>query len=191
MSAIRGTGRTIRANILGVRVHVRSDLSYVLLAACSGSLPSFKRIYVTSRLYVQEARRYHVRVAAQALSGNVPNVPAADPSFEPGVSARTETAPLSLNPEFMNSSMVLRLPQPMGASLQPQALLNLQLWAAHAVDAGNSDVRFASQAPSLTNACCLHTLPVLCCSTSIASDCREPILTQVNRHAADNGWLPR
>lgn len=104
---------------------------------------------------MQEARRYHVRLAAQALSGMVPSLPAADATLEPASSARTETAPLSINPEFLNKSAVLRLPQPMGSSLKPQALVNVQLWAAGSMDAGALNV-----CPS----------PCLACRRSSAAD---------------------
>jgi hypothetical protein len=44
--------------------------------------------------------------------------------------ARTETAPLSINPDFLNNIFILRLPQAVGATLQPRVLLSVQLWSA-------------------------------------------------------------
>jgi hypothetical protein len=48
--------------------------------------------------------------------------------------ARTETAPFSKNPEFLNRVFVLRLPEPLGNSLSPQLLLHCNLFAAPSMD---------------------------------------------------------
>jgi hypothetical protein len=51
-------------------------------------------------------------------------------ALRPDGMARTETAPLSINPNFLNNTFILRLPQAVGAMLQPRALLSVQLWSA-------------------------------------------------------------
>lgn len=153
---MRGTGRTLRTNILGVRVNVLAPAVHrpkqsiqggeearanihmrpneICLHLCTCDVAHIAR--VIGRAAVQEPRRYHVHLAAETLSGCVPSLPASDPGYQPSSSARTETAPLSINPDFLNKAAVLRLPQSMATSLQPQALLTVQLWAAPSMEHG-------------------------------------------------------
>lgn len=58
---------------------------------------------------------------------------------------RTETAPLAINPEFQNSAFVLRLPQALGSSLKPTALLTCSIWAAPTMERGRVHVRSSPQ----------------------------------------------
>lgn len=68
-------------------------------------------------------------------------------SLHTGCSARTETAPISINPDFMNKHLLLRLPCALGALLRPQAMLRCSLWAAPALDRGLAHVRYIESCP--------------------------------------------
>ena len=115
-------------------------------------------IYLHLHLWLQEARRYHVQLRAEHAGGQQRVPPSGtDP---PGSSSRTETAPLSINPDFANSTAVLRLPAPMGTSLRPQALLAVQLWAATDAELAEMHVRRLRSCMRLTCTFCtdaMHT----------------------------------
>lgn len=50
---------------------------------------------------------------------------------------RTESSALSSSPEFLARTFVLRLAQPLANTLAPQALLQVNLYAAPSVDSPN------------------------------------------------------
>eukprot|EP00892_Ulva_mutabilis_P005015 jgi/Ulvmu1/2886/UM146_0028.1 len=86
-------------------------------------------------LRVRDPRRYSVHVA---VSGDDSTFSAE--SLHNGSSARTETCPVSINPDFMNKHLLLRLPCALGALLKPQAMLHCSLWAAPDLNRGVSHV---------------------------------------------------
>lgn len=87
---------------------------------------------------MQEARQYYVQLSVhdEGLGsrdeGN---------ACRPEEVARTETAPLAINPDFMNRVFVMRLQQSLGVSLRPRSLLNVQLWAKPIMERGKCHVR--------------------------------------------------
>jgi hypothetical protein len=96
----------------------------------------------------QEPRRYYVQVVIAGAAGPpVPPPPksggggaaaAADGgalALRPDAVARTETAALGRTPEFANRTFVMRLPQPLGASLHSRAVVQVSLYAAPSLDA--------------------------------------------------------
>jgi hypothetical protein len=87
---------------------------------------------------MQDPRCYSVHVSSSSEHAH---------SYE-GSCGRTETAHLCVNPEFMNSSFLIRLPYAMGTSLKPQTLLTCQLWATPSVEKGVAHV------------CSEHAVPV-------------------------------
>jgi len=103
----------------------------------------------------QEPRRYYLQVTIAGPAGaplppppgsgaDGPGAAAAPSTATPGSAliplrpdtvARTETAQLARCPEFANRTFVMRLPQPLGASLHSRAIVQVSLFAAPSVDA--------------------------------------------------------
>lgn len=54
---------------------------------------------------------------------------------------RTESSALSSSPEFLARTFVLRLAQPLANTLAPQALLQVNLYAAPSIDSPNGEHR--------------------------------------------------
>lgn len=86
-------------------------------------------------LRVRDPRRYSVHVAATAEDSS------ATAKLHKGCSARTETSPISVNPDFMHKHLMLQLPCALGALLKPQAVLLCSVWATPTLDRGLAHVR--------------------------------------------------
>lgn len=94
---------------------------------------------------MQEARKYHL--SFQVLMPGQP--PAAVvalndrtlDAIRPDQVARTETAPFSANPEFLNKVFILRLSEPLGNSLAPKLLLHVNLFAMPSIDSTSAGRR--------------------------------------------------
>ncbi|MEW5309909.1 MAG: hypothetical protein WDW38_001752 [Sanguina aurantia] len=105
-----GFGRTLRVALLGVKV--------------------------------QEARKYHIGVQVlqpgQAPLGVVKQGSSSSDAPRPDQCVRTESSALSSSPEFLARTFVLRLAQPLANTLAPQALLQVNLYAAPSIDSPNA-----------------------------------------------------
>lgn len=86
-------------------------------------------------LRVRDPRRYSVHVAATGDDSS------SVAKLHKGCSARTETSPVSVNPDFVHKHLLLQLPCALGALLKPRAMLCCSVWAAPALDRGLAHVR--------------------------------------------------
>eukprot|EP00197_Chlamydomonas_leiostraca_P014334 CAMPEP_0202883460 /NCGR_PEP_ID=MMETSP1391-20130828/39492_1 /ASSEMBLY_ACC=CAM_ASM_000867 /TAXON_ID=1034604 /ORGANISM="Chlamydomonas leiostraca, Strain SAG 11-49" /LENGTH=121 /DNA_ID=CAMNT_0049566487 /DNA_START=73 /DNA_END=435 /DNA_ORIENTATION=- len=112
-----GVGRTLRVSILGVKV--------------------------------TEARKYHlsfqVLVPGQPPAAVVALNDRTLDAIRPDQVARTETAPLGTNPEFLNKVFILRLAEPLGNSLTPKLLLHVNLFAMPSIDSTSAGAIIAGK----------------------------------------------
>ncbi|KAG1661151.1 hypothetical protein FOA52_002526 [Chlamydomonas sp. UWO 241] len=86
---------------------------------------------------VPEARKYHIALQVlapgQLPTGVVGLTDAALDGTRPAQVARTETSPMSPNPEFLNRVFIMRLPEPIGQRGAPSFQLQCNLFAAPSI----------------------------------------------------------
>ena len=119
----------------------RSHADALIVTLQSYTMPGSGRVLRVSvlGLRVRDPRRYSVHVVATGDASS-----SSAESLHAGSTARTETAPISINPDFMSKHLLLRLPCALGAVLKPQAMLRCSLWAAPTLDRGIAHVRHAN-----------------------------------------------
>jgi hypothetical protein len=160
-----GSGRVLRVTVLGVRVHVCSFLApHPALLESEANDDS-----------LQDARCYSVHVAAESDDTNCRI--GAGP-IQTGASARTETAHLSVNPDFVNNTFLLRLPRAMAASLKPQAVLTCQLWATPTVERGIAHVRVPAPQQHIRHSLKLKLFAILSLLSSVLRSSSESMPMQ-------------